>query len=413
MKKFTIGIIILGLLFVSSMKAQQRTFDAQINALTVTAGYDWLAPPIITLGTDEAINIGFDHMGQEYHQYTYHVEHCEADWTTSDGLFSADWLEGFNDQPIEDYAASLNTTVSYVHYQLTIPNEQTRLKRSGNYRVNIIDEEGETAAEIRFMVLDPIMQIGLSVSTNTEIDVNRTHQQLSMQVGYKGLEVTNPEEQILAVVTQNQRWEEAVFNPRADRQDFNGKTLEWVHCHDLIFPAGNEYHKFEVLDMSHTTMGLERIYWDGKAYEAFPFADEARRNYLTDEDADGAFVIRNSDNREVDVTCDYVRVNYQLHIPRRTDADVIVSGLFNATANTETYTMQYDEHSQCYRAVIWQKQGYYNYEYRLRYADGTTASCPTEGNFYQTGNRYQVYIYYRGTGARTWSLTGFRELLFR
>lgn len=413
MKKFSICIIILGLLFASSMKAQQRTMDAQLNALTVTAGTDWLAPPIITLGTDETINIGFDHMGQEYHQYTYHVEHCEADWTTSDELFDIDWLEGFNDQPIEDYAASLNTTVSYVHYRLAIPNELTRLKMSGNYRLNIMNEEGETAAEIRFMVVEPVAQVGLSVSTNTEIDVNRSHQQLSMSVSYKGLDVTDPESQLMAVVTQNQRWEEAVVNPDPDRQDFSGKELEWVHCQSLIFPAGNEYHKFETLDLSHTTMGLEYIRWDGQAYDAFPFASEQRRNYLTDVDADGAFIIRNSDNREVDVTCDYVRINYMLRMPQRTDADVIVSGRWATSDDPQTYIMQYDEHSQSYQAVIWQKQGYYNYEYRLRYADGSTVPCPSEGNFYQTSNRYQAYIYYKGTGGRTWSLVGFRELLFR
>ena len=413
MKKFSIGIIILGLLFASSMKAQQRTMDAQLNALTVTAGTDWLAPPIITLRTDETINIGFDHMGQEYHQYTYHVEHCEADWTTSDELFDIDWLEGFNDQPIEDYAASLNTTVSYVHYRLAIPNELTRLKMSGNYRLNIMNEEGETAAEIRFMVVEPVAQVGLSVSTNTEIDVNRSHQQLSMSVSYKGLDVTDPESQLMAVVTQNQRWEEAVVNPDPDRQDFSGKELEWVHCQSLIFPAGNEYHKFETLDLSHTTMGLEYIRWDGQAYDAFPFASEQRRNYLTDVDADGAFIIRNSDNREVDVTCDYVRINYMLRMPQRTDADVIVSGRWATSDDPQTYIMQYDEHSQSYQAVIWQKQGYYNYEYRLRYADGSTVPCPSEGNFYQTSNRYQAYIYYKGTGGRTWSLVGFRELLFR
>ena len=59
--------------------------------------------------------------------------------------------------------------------------------------------------------------------------------------------------------------------------------------------------------------------------------------------------------------------------------------------------------------AIWQKQGYYNYQYLLRYPDGTTEPAPTEGNFYQTGNTYEAYVYYKGMGDRTWRLTGFKQ----
>ena len=403
----------MAILLTTGVSAQQRIFSAQLDGLMVTAGHDWLTPPVITLGGQETVHIGFDHMGHDFHQYTYHLEHCEADWTPSTQLFDIDWLEGVNDQPISDYAASLNTTISYIHYNMTIPNELTGIKLSGNYRLDINDEDGTTVAEIRFMVVEPLVQIGMNVSTNTEIDVNQTHQQLSMSVGYQGLDITDPEEQLHVVVTQNQRWEEQVVNPRFDRRDFSAKQLEWIHCQELIFPAGNEYHKFEVLDVSHTTMGLEQIRWNGQAYDAYPFADAPRRNYLTDVDADGAFVIRNSDNREIDITCDYVRVNYELRMPRRMDADIVVSGQWATHDDAQRYTMHYNETDGCYRAAIWQKQGYYNYEYRLRYADGSTTRCPEEGNFYQTTNRYQAYIYYKGIGGRTWHLVGFRELWFR
>ena len=34
------------------------------------------------------------------------------------------------------------------------------------------------------------------------------------------------------------------------------QVKQWTHCRDLIFPAGNVYRKFEMLDMNHTTMVL-------------------------------------------------------------------------------------------------------------------------------------------------------------
>ena len=409
-----IVFILLSCCLCIAAMAQHRVFAPDVKTLTVVAGNDWLSPPVLTMGDGEVLSIAFDRMSHEYQQYTYHVERCEADWTSSNELFEVDWLQGFNDQPIEDYEASVNTTVPYIHYRLSIPNELTQLKLSGNYGLSIIDEEGETVAEVRFMVLEDIMPLSLTVTTNTDIDVNNSHQQLSMSVGYNGQNVTRPQEQIYTVVTQNQQWERAVVNPAPDGLSNGGKGLAWNHVRALIFDAGNEYHKFETLSTSHPTMGIDRMEWDGEAYNAYPFENELRRNYLYDEDADGAFYIRNSDNWENDVTSDYVRVNYCLHCPHPMDGTLFVNGTWTTDAsNPNTYAMTYDETDHCYHAAIWQKQGYYNYQYVLRRPDGTQTTTPAEGSFYQTENRYQAYVYYRSNTGRTWHLVGYRQIIFK
>ncbi len=399
------------LLFVlTTVMAQHRTFDPQVKSLQVIVNNDWLSPPVLTLGNHEVMTVCFDRLTHEYCQYSYHLEHCEADWSTSEEIFESNWLQGFNDQPIDDYETSINTTVPYTHYSLCLPNELTQLKISGNYRLSIIDEDGEVAVEVRFMVLEPLMQVAMAATTNTDIDVNHNHQQLSMKLNYGPANVTNVEEQLYTVVTQNQRWENAVRNPAPNMRNQNG--LQWDHNRALIFDAGNEYHKFEILDVSHTTMGLSNISWDGEAYNAYPYSDEPRRNYLTDEDADGAFIIRNSDNIEINTTCDYVRVHYELRTPPLPD-DVVISGQWTTDADPAAYQMEYDHEAHCYRATIWQKQGYYNYQYRLRHRDGSTTIAPTEGSYYQASNSYQAYIYYKGIGERTWRLVGYRQLVFR
>ena len=63
----------------------------RIASLQVVAGDDWLSPPVMILGGDEPITISFDDMTHEYHRYAYRIEHCEADWTTSDALFTSDY----------------------------------------------------------------------------------------------------------------------------------------------------------------------------------------------------------------------------------------------------------------------------------------------------------------------------------
>jgi len=82
------------------------------------------------------------------------------------------------------------------------------------------------------------------------------------------------------------------------------------------------------------------------------------------------------------------------------------------TESPESYQMEYDAEKGLYTASILQKQGYYSYQYLWQTPDGRTHNLPSEGNFYQTENRYQVYIYYRGTGERTWRLVGYRQLIF-
>jgi hypothetical protein len=71
--------------------------------------------------------------------------------------------------------------------------------------------------------------------------------------------------------------------------------------------------------------------------------------------------------------------------------------------------MNYDAEAGKYTARLMQKQGYYSYQYVSE--DG--GNPPSEGSFFQTQNRYQAFIYYKGTGARTWRLVGYRALDFR
>lgn len=123
----------------------------------------------------------------------------------SDGLFESDWLVGFNDNPIENYQNSINTTVMYTHYWLTIPNDRCRLKMSGNYRLTVIDEDldNEKVLEVEFYVVEPLMSVGLNVTSNTDMDHNDRHQQLSMTVNYNNVRVLNMDEEIRTVVMQN------------------------------------------------------------------------------------------------------------------------------------------------------------------------------------------------------------------
>lgn len=395
-------------LFVSvSALGGNRIWSSRFKSLQSIVNNDWMERPVMTLGTDDVLYIGFDELSHNFHRLTYRLEHCEADWQSSEDLFESDWLEGFNNNTIDEYQNSINTTTLYTHYSLTIPNDRCRLRISGNYRLTVYDEDcdDERALSVEFYVLEPLMTLGLGVTTNTDIDHNAAHQQLSMTLSYDNLRVTNVGEELRTVVMQN--WSEAQARRDVRPDIVSHQGLSWQHNRQLIFDAGNEYHKFEVLDVSHATMGLDRIEWDGRSYQAYPFTATVRRNYLTDVDADGAFIIRNSDNTEIDYTCDYVWVNYTLECPYQ--GDVFLDGHWTADGDRDTYRMSYDAGRSLYHASVLQKQGYYSY--RFASADGKTA--PSEGSFFQTENRYQALVYYKPAGARTWRLTAYRAIVAR
>jgi hypothetical protein len=100
-------------------------------------------------------------------------------------------------------------------------------------------------------------------------------------------------------------------------------------------------------------------------------------------------------------------VNYTLQSPYQ--GDIYIDGHWTTDADRQHYRMAYDEQQQTYHASILQKQGYYSYQFLT--ADGGIPA--SEGSFYQTENRYQVLVYYKGSGERTWRLVGYRALELR
>lgn len=390
---------------------RNRILNPDIASLQVVAGNNWLSMPVIALGEGVPVNIAFDDLTHEYRRYAYKVEHCNADWSTSGDLFVSDYIDGFNaDNVIEHVEQSINTNVLYTHYRFQIPNERCKLKMSGNYRVTIYDanDDDKAVAECCFMVVEPRMGIKLSVDANTDKGINSRWQQVAMEVKYGGgLSVTDVQRQIYTVVMQNGRWDNAVVN--AKPQFVMGDGLRWSHNPQLVFEAGNEYRKFEMLDVRQANMGVEKIDWDGEAYHAYLWPDEPRGSYVFDEDANGAFYIRNGDNRENNSTSEYIHVHFTLRSPRLA-GDVFVNGVWTNDQLSAPYQMQFDEGAQCYRLSLLLKQGYYSYQYVWQQSNGQIATVPSEGSFYQTENRYQALVYYRKLGERADRLVGFAEI---
>lgn len=404
------AIFFLSLVFICNLNIcaqRNEILDKNIASLQVVANNDWLSLPIITLNSNDFVNISFDDLTHEYHRYCYKIEHCEADWQTSSALFESDYIDGFaSGNTIDDVQESTNTVQLYTHYNISFPNNKCRPKISGNYRVTIYDENDEKHVVCRayFMIVEPSMAVQLNVTTNTDIDINGKHQQVEMAIDYGNNIVSNTQTQIKTVVMQNSRWDNAVINAHPQYIKANG--LQWIHCKDFIFDGGNEYRKFETLDVTHTTMGLESINWDGHNYHAWIWTDEPRPSYIYDKDANGAFLIRNSDNIDNDVNSDYIITHFRLKTPQ-IPYPIYINGFFTNDRFLPQYEMKWNEKNQQYEGELLLKQGYYSYQYLMMKPEGKLKPVPSEGNFYQTENTYQALIYFKANGDRTDRLVGY------
>jgi hypothetical protein len=416
MKKIVVLFAVM-LAVVASHAQRNQIFSDNIHTLQVIANDDWQAPPIITLGGDNKVEISFDDMTHEYHRYVYKVQHCGADWQPSAELFYTDFIDGFDNNPIDDYAESLNTTQLFTHYSITIPNDRMKLKLSGNYRLDVFPDESDADAEhpmltAFFSVVEPLMGLSASVTSNTDVDFNGSHQQLSFKLTYNGLGVRDAIQQTHTVVLQNRRWDNAVIDPKPDY--LTSSSLEYQHNRALIFDAGNEYRKFEMLNVHHTSLNVDRIQWFAPAYHASLIDDSPRKNYIYEEDRDGSFYIRNDDNLNNSTASDYVFVHFTLKMPEPlTGGKVYVNGDFANDNFLSTNLMNYNADDKAYEAAIFLKQGYYNYQYLFLPDNGGSAqTAPIEGNFFQTENEYIILAYYRAQGARYDQLVAYKQMHF-
>ena len=138
------------------------------------------------------------------------------------------------------------------------------------------------------------------------------------------------------------------------------------------------------------------------------------QNYLYDEDQNGAFIIRNSDDEDVATTCDYVFTHFTLKSPQLPGGEVYLNGEWTYNRLIPEYRMTYNRETQAYEATALLKQGYYNYNY-LFVPDGETQgnSGRTDGNFYETENEYIILVYHRPNGGRYDKLVGYRRMNFK
>lgn len=353
--------------------------------------------PIVPL--NGTITLHFDDLNADDSVYYYTVERANAHWKKSD-LFKPDYMQGYDDVRIQQYDYSLGTLETYIHYTLQLPNAQTRITKSGNYFLNIWDDDRNLVIQRRFLVVDEITSVGVQVKRAQTIEDIDTHQSVHFRLSTEGVNLRIPEEQLALFVVQNQQWQ--TWRPAGNATYTMGNTLEFTYKPETLFEAGNEYLFFETQDIRGGGGNVAYVLRDSLFTSILaPQWVRAGRPYTYAPDINGDFRINTFQGSNPHTESDYSNVVFSLFAEDFLfNADHFVVGDFNQHIISNENKLEFNAETERFETTILLKQGIYNYKFVSRDLEGNTYTNLISGSYWPTENTYWVLVYYRPLGAR-------------
>ena len=351
--------------------------------------------PIFQLG--DAFQLQFDDLFGNDASYFYEIIHCDYNWNPSD-LQKRDYLQGFDNQRIQESTSSFNCLQVYTHYRLNLPNSNTQLKISGNYILKILNEDKEVVFSRKFIVYEDLVTVPMQVKrARTVINLDSKHN-VEFIIKSNVINFQNPLKNVKTVLLQNGKFQTAISN--IPPQYTIGNDLVYKYDTPTQFWAGNEFLYFDNKEIRVASNNISRIDSQKDIYSSYLFTNEARANsnYYNWPDVNGNFVVRRLFAENSEIEADYSWVYFSLSAPlfRSSDGVIYVTGMFNNYALTPENKMEYNAEKGIYEKAILIKQGFTNFEYVAVKPNGTIDLENTiDGNFYQTENEYTVLVYYR------------------
>ncbi|MDO9256800.1 MAG: DUF5103 domain-containing protein [Bacteroidales bacterium] len=386
------------------LRNDNHVYQKYIQAVKLSrVGFD-LADPIITFGSGEQFHVVFDDLHRNFTQYYYQVQHCNADWAKSE-IWTNEYLEGSEEDQVENYEPSFNTRTIYTHYEFSFPNDRFILKKSGNYILRVFsrDQSGHeiNAFTRRFMVVEPKVTIDATISRAGTSEDYETKQEVDFTINTSGFRIDAPYQDIKVVILQNWRWDIALTNlkpymVRNDELDYsfdNGTNL---------FDGINEFRRFDLSSIKLISEKVREITFDDSMFYAKLWESEKRtyKEYISDDDINGKFLLKTVDYPSVSNYGEYAMVKFYLPFDAPiVEGNLYVAGGFNCWQYTPENKMEYNYRKKAYESSILFKQGYYNYLY-VMLPNNSKAGDATwiEGNHSETKNNYTILVYHRSRG---------------
>lgn len=373
-----------------------------------------LSNPVLELGEETSLILKFDDLSNQVKNYYYTVLHCDPDWNES-FLVQNDYLEGFPENPLDDFVRSINTTYPYINYQLAVPNDQLRLKVSGNYILLVYENQDKTNLVLsrRFSITENSAQVEGTVRRATLDAFKGENHEVDFTVFHPKVRINNPLQEVRVVIMQNGRWDNSVRNLKP--LFIQDGRLIYDYNKENVFRAGNEFRYFDVRNKRINGEGVFETSFHRPFYHVTLYTDEVRVNkrFFPYREMNGRFVIESQERvQDFDTECDYQFVHFSLDLeaPLMGGTVNVFGELSNWNAN-KSNEMTWNFETGRYELTLLLKQGYYNYMY-VYVPEGAQVAdhVNLEGSFWETENDYQIFVYYRDMASRFHRLIAYRQL---
>ena len=357
------------------------------------------AIPIFQLG--DSFQLQFDDLFGNEANYYYTISHCDYDWKPSQ-LSKNEYLNGFDDQRIQDYTNSLNTLQIYSHYRISLPNRLTQLRVSGNYVIKILNDDKEVVFTRKFILYEELVAVPMQVKIARNLNVRDQKQNIDFAIKSASINFQSPLKNIKVLLLQNGRFDNAIKNIKP--QYTIGNDLIYKYDMETQFWGGNEFLNFENKDIRASNNNINFIDSNGGIYNSHLYTNQARGNnpYTFYPDINGNFIIKNIGAEKNEIEADYSWIFFSLSAPSYFGKkDIYVNGMFNNYAIGSENKMDYNEKKGVYEKALMIKQGFTNYQYVLSDSKGIIdEENAVDGNFHLTENNYFALVYYRENNQR-------------
>ncbi len=346
---------------------------------------------------NEPIYLEFDDTTATEQDYYYKIIHCDYDWTRSQ-LLKSQYITGVDNQRIIDYQNSYTTLQPYSNYRLTIPNDNVRLKVSGNYVLEIYNSTYELQFSRRFVVFKNVVNVGGVVKRSRDFEFLNEKQVVQFTINSGNFRLVNPKKEVKVAIIQNYHWPTALYNIKP--QFTLGNELVYKYDKETSFYGGNEFLNFDTKDLRAPSSVISHIELED-IYQHYLFSDRFRsvKEYSYFPDINGDFVVRTLQGDDNSREAEYTDLHFSLPYSEELNLDdVHVFGKFNNYAFTDENKMTYNEENGMMETEIKLKQGFYNYKYVIKKEDGAVDYNTISGSFHFTENTYLILVYYRNFG---------------
>lgn len=383
-------ILYFFLIFISFLQAQN------IKTIQLRSLQENNFSAIVPLGT--ALVLSFDDLGADSKEYQYKIEHMTHDWQKS-RLLSSQYINGFDQNYINNVTNSFNTFQSYSHYEVKIPNVNTVITKSGNYLLSVIDASNEVVFTRRFVLYEDLTTIGVSVVRSRNTKTVNTQQTIQFSVNHPNIQINNPGLEINVAIIKNNNWNETISNLQPTF--FKPNQLLYTYTNKTNFWGDNEYLNFDSKIIRNKSLNIVKITKDDVFnHYLYPYVYNEFLEYTYNPDINGQFVIRTLEGNNNDTEADYALMHFTLQVDEMfTEKEVYVYGAFNDFSISDTNRMYFNPNTNTYNASILLKQGFYNYTYATIGADGLVNTHQINGSFFETENQYTVITYYKPFGS--------------